>query len=516
MTMACTDIKPSNILIDFKGFPVLTDFEIARDDSLLGTVTVVAAPRGTYPYMSPEVIQLNRGGAPADVWAVAVMFADCFYIEGDLAAQGQACVLYTDMPREALVPAPPQPGPGVPPDGLLVATQQMLSLVPEERPSISEVLRRSNTLHSEDAAALRAEEEAPALRSSNLTKALGQSRESRPGRRPQVVVRREHILDSLAPQLTAMNERQIRHNWDVSFENEDGIDQGGVHIDLITCACADFEARCVELTSDAGLWTLKSSDALDLPGYAEAMGRLIGHALCQNPPIPMPLRLCSGIYQAALGTQEMLDLTSSTFATWKQKGWASWGEGQYQMHLRWLREMDPSGELLRGYQQAPGLGMDLEGLCQDGASEAVTEENSKWFVLFTVHQKLFGRGLAEVVRRLGSGLRAALGDNAHEALKALPGHELLLRIEGQRHITGGMLWRAIDVKEAIGNEHAWLERAVKGMSEDQILLLLRFATSHVRLQLDGRLRPNSAGMLHALQTLHASYIYVLHVYPEEP
>ena len=93
----------------------------------MGTVTVAPVPRGTYPYMSPEIMRRERGAASADVWAVAVMLADCFYVGAYLAAQGEGCVLYSDAPRAQLVPAA-APGPGAPPDGLLEATRQMLAL----------------------------------------------------------------------------------------------------------------------------------------------------------------------------------------------------------------------------------------------------------------------------------------------------------------------------------------------------------------------------------------------------
>ena len=50
MCLLIRDIKPSNILVDYEGTPVLTDFEIARDDTLHGTVTVAPVARGLYPY----------------------------------------------------------------------------------------------------------------------------------------------------------------------------------------------------------------------------------------------------------------------------------------------------------------------------------------------------------------------------------------------------------------------------------------------------------------------------------
>ena len=54
-----------------------------------------------------------------------------------------------------------------------------------------------------------------------------------------------------------------------------------------------------------------------------------------------------------------------------------------------------------------------------------------------------------------------------------------------------MLWRAIEVRGAHGSEASWLERTVLGLSDEQVLLLLRFCTSHVRLMLDGLPRANA-------------------------
>ena len=236
------------------------------------------------------------------------MLADCFYLTEDLSSQGQECRLYTDIPREELLPAP-APGPGAPPDGLLDATRRMLSLTADERPSMSEVLLLPNTFQEEHAAALRAEDQAPALRAASLARAL-QSARGRQGRR-RVEVSRENVLDTLAPIVNGMSAAQLRGNWEVSFEGEAGIDVGGVHVDLITEACKDFEARCVDVVEGSdGMWRLKPSCSEAL---AMAMGRLVCHALCQEPPIPLCLRLCSGLYQAALGSQDAHLYTLGSF-----------------------------------------------------------------------------------------------------------------------------------------------------------------------------------------------------------
>ena len=96
---------------------------------------------------------------------------------------------------------------------------------------------------------LRAEDAAPQLRNDNLTSALRRARSR--GGKPGVAVNREGILDSLAPVVNVMTAAQIKRGWKVSFAGEAGIDVGGVHIDMITEACLDFEKRCVEQDSVA-------------------------------------------------------------------------------------------------------------------------------------------------------------------------------------------------------------------------------------------------------------------------
>ena len=468
---------------------MLADFEIARDDTAQQTVTAMPVARGTHPYMSPEVMRgEERGAAPSDVWAVAVMLADHFFVKESpsLAAQGAQSALYTDMRREELVPQP-VPGPAAPPGGLVVATREMLAVEATARPSIADVLGRPNTLQYEDAATLQAEGEAPRLRARQLDDAL---RRIGGGRTKEVEVWRENILDRFAPLVNRMTVAQVVRPWSVSFHGEDGIDVGGVHIELITVCCLDVERRCIEAAASNGAWRFAAGCDV---GFARALGRLVSHALCQQPAIPMPLRMCSGVYQAALGKVERLRCEEHSLQWWIGKGWAQWGQERYEAHLSWLHEADPEGGLLRNYKQAVAAEMDFDGLCLDGGSQAVTEENLQWFILFTVHKMLFAW---DAVEAFGEGLEA-LGE-AHGALKALLGHEVTLRVEGQRHITGEMLWLSMagHIDGGTTEEVEWLERVVKGLDEDKTLLLLRFVTSHLRLELDGRPRANAANERH--------------------
>lgn len=485
------DIKPSNILVDYSGRPVLADFEIARDDSYQGTTTVAAAPRGTYPYMAPEVRQGERAAAPADVWAVGIMLADAFFVTGQSwEQQGVECVVYTDTDRAQLIATPADQGPSSVPDGLVEATRQMLAVSPDDRPSVYDVLQRPNTFQQENAAASSVEEGAIALRK-QLEAAI---RGTRPARARRVVippVTRQRILDRLAPIVNGMTPAKVRQCWQASFIGEDGLDYGGVHIDLLTEACKDFEQRCVDTLHGDGTWRFKPDCD---PALARCMGRLIAHALYQDPPVPLPLHLCSAVYAAALGSQSMWSLDEHELQWWMgpTRGWAGWGEGQSQSHQRWLHELDPSGEQLRQWKMAMEAGMDFEGLCRSGDSTAITTVNLQWFVLFKIHQQLFGEGRAEAIRAFGEGL-TTLDNTVFRALKAMPGHEVTMKVEGQHHITGAMLWGVIEIRNAIAQEAQWVERTIAGLSSAEVLLLLRFATGHVRLQLDGMLRRNNGG-----------------------
>lgn len=66
------DVKPANVLIRPDGRPVLTDFGIA---AIRGTTTLTATGSliGTADFMAPERVSGQEGGAPADLWSLAMM-----------------------------------------------------------------------------------------------------------------------------------------------------------------------------------------------------------------------------------------------------------------------------------------------------------------------------------------------------------------------------------------------------------------------------------------------------------
>ena len=69
------DVKPSNILLDRRGVPILSDFGLARMEEAResGRLTQTGATVGTPTYMAPEQCAGLEAGAPADIYALAVI-----------------------------------------------------------------------------------------------------------------------------------------------------------------------------------------------------------------------------------------------------------------------------------------------------------------------------------------------------------------------------------------------------------------------------------------------------------
>jgi serine/threonine-protein kinase len=67
------DVKPTNVLIQRDGTPVLTDFGLARILGPASGMSQTNAPLGTLEYMSPEAASGNEIGPAADQYALGVI-----------------------------------------------------------------------------------------------------------------------------------------------------------------------------------------------------------------------------------------------------------------------------------------------------------------------------------------------------------------------------------------------------------------------------------------------------------
>ena len=69
------DVKPSNILLDRRGVPILSDFGLARvaESAESERLTQTGAMVGTPTYMAPEQCAGHEAGPPADIYALGVI-----------------------------------------------------------------------------------------------------------------------------------------------------------------------------------------------------------------------------------------------------------------------------------------------------------------------------------------------------------------------------------------------------------------------------------------------------------
>src|SRR5207248_6406759 len=69
------DVKPSNILLDRRGVPILSDFGLARVAEAADSerLTQTGAMVGTPTYMAPEQCSGHEAGPPADIYALAII-----------------------------------------------------------------------------------------------------------------------------------------------------------------------------------------------------------------------------------------------------------------------------------------------------------------------------------------------------------------------------------------------------------------------------------------------------------
>jgi uncharacterized protein YjdB len=134
------DVKPSNVLVDLRGRPVITDFGIAKVTNAT-SITVTGSIIGTPAYMSPEQCRGLQATAASDQYALGVMayelFARRLPFTGTLFELIHA---HCDLPPEPLDKLRPEVDPRI-----HQAIMKMLAKNPRERfASMGEVAKVFN------------------------------------------------------------------------------------------------------------------------------------------------------------------------------------------------------------------------------------------------------------------------------------------------------------------------------------------------------------------------------------
>jgi serine/threonine protein kinase len=124
------DVKPSNVLLDPSGRPLLADFGVAH---LTGadTLTASGCTVGTAAYLAPEQVRGEHVGPAADVYALGLLILEATTGERAYPGAGVAAAL-------ARLEAPPEIPASVPID-LAAHVRSMTALAPGDRPSAATV-----------------------------------------------------------------------------------------------------------------------------------------------------------------------------------------------------------------------------------------------------------------------------------------------------------------------------------------------------------------------------------------
>ncbi len=129
------DVKPANILVDRDDRGRLTDFGVARLTGESG-LTATGAVVGTMAYMAPEQARGGRVGAPADVYATALVLYEALAGHNPLAGESPAET--ARRAAEADIPPLAAERPDLP-RALLAAVDTGLRRSPRERPDATDL-----------------------------------------------------------------------------------------------------------------------------------------------------------------------------------------------------------------------------------------------------------------------------------------------------------------------------------------------------------------------------------------
>eukprot|EP00698_Gefionella_okellyi_P016314 TRINITY_DN4666_c0_g1_i1.p1 TRINITY_DN4666_c0_g1~~TRINITY_DN4666_c0_g1_i1.p1 ORF type:complete len:1563 (+),score=355.26 TRINITY_DN4666_c0_g1_i1:458-4690(+) len=289
------DIKLENILLDEHLRPVLADFGISKDFSLLTTHVTLMAP-GTFAYMAPELLGTKPAQASheSDIFALGVAF--------HLAVFGTF--------------------PTVLPEGVVLATatddlsarlcellRVMLSVKPEKRPTAAQVLRFDFFTHSMIQDLVQSGD--LAMNHRGLAALQAFLRALKPTHRHrELPVRRSHLVQDVIQHFRSTATRSLRSELTVKYADEIGMDGGGLLSDLFSeFAAKVFADRAYFDCADGQGAYIPASQCTDLEGL-KAIGRVFIKAALDNRSASLPLcPFVFSLFSPQLRTQRLSALT---------------------------------------------------------------------------------------------------------------------------------------------------------------------------------------------------------------
>lgn len=137
------DIKPENVMADHDDYVKVVDFGLARRIALDASTTRTIG--GTVNYLSPEQVRGERAGPPSDVFSLGVVLYEI--ATGAHPFQGETPI-ETLNAVVSLEPPPPSSIASIVPKTLSQLILEMLSKLPESRPTAGEVATRLSRMAS--------------------------------------------------------------------------------------------------------------------------------------------------------------------------------------------------------------------------------------------------------------------------------------------------------------------------------------------------------------------------------
>ncbi|GLE04262.1 hypothetical protein PINS_up013173 [Pythium insidiosum] len=300
-----------------------------------------------------------------------------------------------------------------------------------------------------------------------------------------LTVPRDDLLHATVRGLISVSHRQLRRPLRVQFQDEPGVDAGGIVREWLSIVIPAFldDAnglfQCVATSSGDGMaYTIHPSAAIAVPDhllYYRAFGRLLGKALLEGHLVDVPLSdvLLKHILSVPVSFAD-LEASDATLAR--------------SMRLLWETPLDdiddddddPYALDFSVYHPLHGI-VDL---VPNGRNVVVTEANKREYIArFTQWQ--LAQTMADEVAALVSGVYDVL---PMHLLAPFSYHELRLLLSGSPEIDVSD-WaehtRVTAHKSRASRMAEWFWRIVGAFNNDERRRLLQFATGSARVPVQG-------------------------------